>query len=1093
MFTRFDHVVGQMRSTVVSALRWRTRCGARLGRALPLVLAALLGGPGPLALAQTVTGAPVLTAVTLTPATSSTPAELTLTGSNFGASYTTGDGVTIAGFPATVVTWTNTTVTAAIPAAAGPGPVVVETTGGSSNPVPWTGVERGYYLLEPSGKVIAAGTLAFYGDLSTVGAAGPAKALTLTPDGKGYWILTADGRVYGFGDAHLFGSPPAGTTAVTLAGTPDGQGYWILAQDGTVYPFGDAKSFGDIPGTPVVGFAPTPDGQGYWILAQDGTVYPFGDAANFGNAPGAPTAYPDGSVLKQQGSSAVFLVVNGVLRHIPDLVTFQELGLSFASVKTVQSLAGEPLGPPLVAPFVSGTVVQVANPAGEYLDVRGVLRPVTSAVLDAMGLSSAPVATVPTLGPWPVGPALTGPIPFVPTGTLIRVTGTKPVYLAIEGVLHHVTSPAVLVALGDTWRDVHMVPSLPKLPMGAPVSGPVAAYPTGTVLQATGQGAVYYVQHGVLRHIPSAALFHALGYTGADIRHVRSLAGLPVGPDLGSTTLPALPPVATAFQPTPDGKGYWILTANGQVAALGDATAFGSPAAGSTPIGLAATPDGAGYLVYSANGTVQAFGDAVAYHTQAVVPIADITPDAVPTALSTIQSVGWGYFNTNKTSPPSAWWDLQTQYQNLSAIAPDWFGLWTNGQGQPVVANYNPGVWTTQMMSQVVSFAQSHGVAVWPSVGWAAPGNINLLRSAANRASIIQQIVALAESGGYNGMTIDFEGMGGTNATGPGDSTPGYQVFNTFVSQLAAALHAVGKTLMVAVYPASYPETIYDYPALAASADYLNVMMYPEYNSGYPSDQDAYPGPTSGLPWVQSLIQQDLATGVSPSQLILGLAPYGYYWTFTPSGFDANASGYMSDYDQTQLIQQDNLTPIWDPWEDAQVFTAGPPAVAPPAPLTNNLSGAGPSPAVEDLQALLDYILIRYAVQNHQTTEPPYLITDGWYGPATAAAVTQFQQDFQVTGATPGVYDQATAAALKLVISEWNIGETTYWDETPTSIADILAVVNQEHLGGIAPWRLGFETSGYWTAVAQSLTVGHLTNPTSARGAKSSTASPGTR
>jgi hypothetical protein len=66
-----------------------------------------------------------------------------------------------------------------------------------------------------------------------------------TPKGTGYWLLAADGGIFGFGDAAYHGSP-TGTglcelpRAVGMAATATGKGYWVLAADGSVSPFGDA-------------------------------------------------------------------------------------------------------------------------------------------------------------------------------------------------------------------------------------------------------------------------------------------------------------------------------------------------------------------------------------------------------------------------------------------------------------------------------------------------------------------------------------------------------------------------------------------------------------------------------------------------------------------------------------------------------------------------------------------------------------------------------------------------------------------------------------------------------------------------------------
>ncbi len=437
---------------------------------------------------------------------------------------------------------------------------------------------------------------------------------------------------------------------------------------------------------------------------------------------------------------------------------------------------------------------------------------------------------------------------------------------------------------------------------------------------------------------------------------------------------------------------------------------------------------------------------------------------ATVTATYPLISVGWGYFYPQNF--PGGYYDLTHHYADLTAIVPDWYYLNLNSSGTvgtPVLDTYPPA----SMIAQVSGQAASHHVMMWPSIGWAAPGNLDALRSAANVSAIVSGMTNLAVSNNYQGLTIDFEGMGSPSATTPTDPTPAYQVFNNFVAALAASLHHVNKTLMVAVYPSAYPYTIYDYPALAASANYLNVMGYPEHNTGYPSASAPYPGPTAGFPWLQGLLSGDLSTGVNPHQLILGLAPYGHGWTYTSSGYICgqagypSCQGYLSNFEAQNLIQANGITPTWDPWQKEEVFTAGPAAVAPPSGLST--STPGPSNAVRSLQSLLDYVLIRYAAANGQT-EPPLMITDGYYGPVTESAVALFQQDFNVatTSGSVGVYNAATAAALSALISQWHIGATVYWTDTGRSTRDRVALSAADHLGGVAMWRLGFETENYW-------------------------------
>ncbi len=75
-----------------------------------------------------------------------------------------------------------------------------------------------------------------------------------------------------------------------MAATPDGKGYWLVAADGGIFTFGDAAFYGSEGGQhlnqPVVGMAPTPDGQGYWLVASDGGIFTFGDATFLGSEGG---------------------------------------------------------------------------------------------------------------------------------------------------------------------------------------------------------------------------------------------------------------------------------------------------------------------------------------------------------------------------------------------------------------------------------------------------------------------------------------------------------------------------------------------------------------------------------------------------------------------------------------------------------------------------------------------------------------------------------------------------------------------------------------------------------------------------------------
>ncbi len=147
----------------------------------------------------------------------------------------------------------------------------------------------GYWLADAQGRVTAHGDAVSYGSMAGQHLNAPITHIVATPDGKGYWLVAADGGIFTFGDAGFFGSMggrPLNAPVVDVAPTADGRGYWLVASDGGVFSFGDAQFHGSMGGThlnePVVGIAPDVATGGYWEVASDGGVFSF-DAPFFGS------------------------------------------------------------------------------------------------------------------------------------------------------------------------------------------------------------------------------------------------------------------------------------------------------------------------------------------------------------------------------------------------------------------------------------------------------------------------------------------------------------------------------------------------------------------------------------------------------------------------------------------------------------------------------------------------------------------------------------------------------------------------------------------------------------------------------------------
>ncbi len=202
-----------------------------------------------------------------------------------------------------------------------PSPVVVPTA--SNDPHP------GYWLVGADGGVFSFGSASFHGSTGNLVLQRPVVGMVPTSDHDGYWEVASDGGVFAFGDAGFYGSipglgiAPAGSTAphrlnapiVAIVPSVDGRGYFMVAADGGVFAFGDAAFAGSCPGIgtcpgSAVSVLPDTTGKGYWLVTSVGAVYAFGDAP-FEGAPGATPSPITSAVHTLDGAGYWILTANG--------------------------------------------------------------------------------------------------------------------------------------------------------------------------------------------------------------------------------------------------------------------------------------------------------------------------------------------------------------------------------------------------------------------------------------------------------------------------------------------------------------------------------------------------------------------------------------------------------------------------------------------------------------------------------------------------------------------------------------------------------------------------------------------------------------
>ncbi|HVW32480.1 MAG TPA: metallophosphoesterase [Acidimicrobiia bacterium] len=190
------------------------------------------------------------------------------------------------------------------------------TTTNTSPPAP--GNRSGYWMVGADGKVYGFGTAQKFGDAGLLPGTA-AVDLEPTPSGNGYWVVDDGGGVSSFGDAVFHGAPDSlalkpGEKVTSLSSTVTGQGYWMFTNQGRVLTFGDAVSYGDMSGkklnAPVLDSIVTPSGKGYYMVASDGGIFSFGDAAFHGSMGDKKLNAPVQSLVPTADGTGYWLVAS---------------------------------------------------------------------------------------------------------------------------------------------------------------------------------------------------------------------------------------------------------------------------------------------------------------------------------------------------------------------------------------------------------------------------------------------------------------------------------------------------------------------------------------------------------------------------------------------------------------------------------------------------------------------------------------------------------------------------------------------------------------------------------------------------------------
>ncbi len=183
------------------------------------------------------------------------------------------------------------------------------------------------------------------------------------------------------------------------------------------------------------------------------------------------------------------------------------------------------------------------------------------------------------------------------------------------------------------------------------------------------------------------------------------------------------------------------------------------------------------------------------------------------------------------------------------------------------------GAWTEDL--GLVAAAHARGVRVLATVAdvsvrtgrFTSGLSSRILQKPSRTAAHVAALVDLCVSKGYDGIDVDWE------AVRPRKKDR----FSAFIADLAAALHAQGKTLSMALgakdsEPGTWsaPQSE-DYAALGAVVDEFKVMTY-DY-----SYSNSLPGPIAPLAWIDAVLLHAESL-VPASKIMMGVPFYGYDW-----------------------------------------------------------------------------------------------------------------------------------------------------------------------------------------------------------------------
>jgi len=312
----------------------------------------------------------------------------------------------------------------------------------------------------------------------------------------------------GIADTTAFTARMDGTATWTLRLT-DPLGREVLRRSGT----GTTASF-TWDGRNAAG---TVQRHGFYRFALD-AASAAGARARTADARALVADWPEGSVIKGSRPE-IYRVHNNRLERFgsrPELLShyrWEEIAGTSDAAVAAYAKGGSP-------GFRDGTLLRTPD-AKVWLVSDGARRWIRSGNdLDRLGLRRENIVKV-TSGQArvnPEGSPVNTQEPRLPNGMIVRSTTTKPVYWIRDIQRRHIPSRNVLTS----WFAPEEVARVSDIKVSAHPLGPTLGFRDGTIVRRAGDAKVWVIAGGTRRHITSGAVLSALGFRRDNIRTVTS-------------------------------------------------------------------------------------------------------------------------------------------------------------------------------------------------------------------------------------------------------------------------------------------------------------------------------------------------------------------------------------------------------------------------------------------------------------------------------------------------------------------------------------------------------------------------------------------